>query len=203
MNYIYDILLNFNNYAYDIFEWNKDDKIVHLRKIPLIKLKSNDLFNLVNKKILFDKDFLSKIYQKAENYNKEKIDYSFLGTDGKVVLAFKIEKDKIEYSQLFLEEEEEVLDFSKNLSITQIKYKILGNRKINYLKTRNEVNMKKFIYKQLKKINDIDKLNFLYLECFNKKSKNVLNDIYNELEKNDENIYIKLYKVLKMTLIKR
>ena len=58
MNYIYDILLNFNNYAYDIFEWNKDDKIVHLRKIPLIKLKSNDLFNLVNKKILFDKDFL-------------------------------------------------------------------------------------------------------------------------------------------------
>ena len=203
MNYIYDILLNFNNIPYDIFEWNKDDKILHIRKIPLIKLSTFDLSNLVNKKVKIDNEFLIKIYKRTEQYNKKVLDYSFLATDGKMVIAFKIEQNKIKYSQLFLDEEMEVLDFSSNLNVSSIKYQIINDKKIDYLQTRNQQYIKKFIYNQLKKINDVDKLNFLYLECFNKKSNNTLKDIYYELDHNFENVYIKLYKVLKMTLIKR
>ena len=203
MNYIYDILLNFNNIPYDIFEWNKDDKILHIRKIPLIKLSTFDLSNLVNKKVKIDNEFLIKIYKRTEQYNKKVLDYSFLATDGKMVIAFKIEQNKIKYSQLFLDEEMEVLDFSSNLNVSSIKYQIINDRKIDYLQTRNQQYIRKFIYNQLKKINDIDKLNFLYLECFNKKSNDTLKDIYYELDHNFENVYIKLYKVLKMTLIKR
>lgn len=203
MNYIYDILLNFNNIPYDIFEWNKDDKILHIRKIPLIKLSTFDLSNLVNKKVKIDNEFLIKIYKRTEQYNKKVLDYAFLATDGKMVIAFKIEQNKIKYSQLFLDEEMEVLDFSSNLNVSSIKYQIINNKKIDYLQTRNQQYIKKFIYNQLKKINDVDKLNFLYLECFNKKSNDTLKDIYYELDHNFENVYIKLYKVLKMTLIKR
>ena len=203
MNYIYDILLNFNNIPYDIFEWNKDDKILHIRKIPLIKLSTFDLFNLVNKKVKIDNEFLIKIYKRTEQYNKKVLDYSFLATDGKMVIAFKIEQNKIKYSQLFLDEEMEVLDFSSNLNVSSIKYQIINDKKIDYLQTRNQQYIKKFIYNQLKKINDVDKLNFLYLECFNKKSNNALLDIYYELDHNFENVYIKIYKVLKMTVIKR
>ena len=203
MNYIYDILLNFNNMPYDIFEWNKDDKILHIRKIPLIKLSTFDLFNLVNKKVKIDNEFLIKIYKRTEQYNKKVLDYAFLATDGKMVIAFKIEQNKIKYSQLFLDEEMEVLDFSSNLNVSSIKYQIINDKKIDYLQTRNQQYIKKFIYDQLKKINDADKLNFLYLECFNKKSNDTLKDIYYELDHNFENVYIKLYKVLKMTLIKR
>lgn len=203
MNYIYDILLNFNNIPYDIFEWNKDDKILHIRKIPLIKLSTFDLSNLVNKKVKIDNEFLIKIYKRTEQYNKKVLDYSFLATDGKMVIAFKIEQNKIKYSQLFLDEEIEVLDFSSNLNVSSIKYQIINDKKIDYLQTRNQQYIKKFIYDQLKKINDADKLNFLYLECFNKKSNDTLKDIYYELDHNFENVYIKLYKVLKMTLIKR
>lgn len=203
MNYIYDILLNFNNIPYDIFEWNKDDKILHIRKIPLIKLSTFDLSNLVNKKVKIDNEFLIKIYKRTEQYNKKVLDYAFLATDGKMVIAFKIEQNKIKYSQLFLDEEMEVLDFSSNLNVSSIKYQIINDRKIDYLQTRNQQYIKKFIYDQLKKINDADKLNFLYLECFNKKSNDTLKDIYYELDHNFENVYIKLYKVLKMTLIKR
>lgn len=203
MNYIYDILLNFNNIPYDIFEWNKDDKILHIRKIPLIKLSTFDLSNLVNKKVKIDNEFLIKIYKRTEQYNKKVLNYSFLATDGKMVIAFKIEQNKIKYSQLFLDEEMEVLDFSSNLNVSSIKYQIINDRKIDYLQTRNQQYIKKFIYDQLKKINDADKLNFLYLECFNKKSNDTLKDIYYELDHNFENVYIKLYKVLKMTLIKR
>ena len=203
MNYIYDILLNFNNIPYDIFEWNKDDKILHIRKIPLIKLSTFDLSNLVNKKVKIDNEFLIKIYKRTEQYNKKVLDYAFLATDGKMVIAFKIEQNKIKYSQLFLDEEMEVIDFSSNLNVISIKYQIINDRKIDYLQTRNQQYIRKFIYNQLKRINDIDKLNFLYLECFNKKSNNTLKDIYYELDHNFENVYIKLYKVLKMTLIKR
>ena len=203
MKYIYDILLNYNNIPYDIFEWNKEDKIFHIRKIPLIKLKSCDLLNLINKKVKIDSEFLLKIYKKTEQFNKNVIDYAFLGTDGKIVIAFKLEKQQIKYSQLFLEEEKEVLDFSSNLNTINLDYKIIGDNKIDYFKTRNEKKIKNYIYNQLKKIDNDDKLNFLYLECFNKKSSNVLRDIYYQLENNFENVYIKIYKILKMTAVKR
>ena len=68
MNYMYDVLLNFNDFPYDIFEWNKDDKINHIRKIPLFKLKTADLSNLINKNVRLDNDFLNKIYKKTELY---------------------------------------------------------------------------------------------------------------------------------------
>ncbi len=203
MNYIYDILLNFNNYAYDIFEWEKNDKIIHVRKIPLIKLKTNDLLNFINKNIELNLEFLYKFYKKTELFNRKIIDYAFLGTDGKIVVAFKIEKGKMKYSQLFLDEENEVLDFSMNITFTDIHYKIISDKKRDYLSTRNEKVMKKYIYEELKKITDLEKLNFLYLECFNKKSKNVIVDIYQELNTNFDNVYIKFYKILKMTAIKR
>ena len=35
MNYIYDIVLNFNKEYYNFFEWNKRDNIVNVKKIPL------------------------------------------------------------------------------------------------------------------------------------------------------------------------
>ena len=203
MNYIYDILLNYNDYAYDIFEWNKSDKITHVRKIPLIKLKTYDLLNFINKNIKLDSEFLLKIYKKTELFNKKNIDYAFVGTDGKIVIAFKIEKGKMKYSQLFLDEENEVLDFSVNLTFTDIKYNVINSKNRDYLITRNEKMMKKYIYDELKKIKDIEKLNFLYLECFNKKSENVIIDIYKDLNSNFDNIYVKFYKILKMTMIKR
>ena len=203
MNYIYDIFLNFNNRPYDIFEWNKTDKILHIRKIPLVKINTNDIYNLINKKVKMSEEFLTKIYKKTEEYNKNIIDYSFIATDGKIVVAVKIDNNKIKYSQLFLQEESEVIDFSSNLKVSNIKYNIIATKKIDYLKTRNEVYIKRFIYNQLKSIKDINKLNFLYLECFNKKTNNVLKDLYFELENNFEYVYIKLYKILKTTLIKK
>ena len=36
MNYIYDILINFNENLYDFYDWNLNDQIDHIRKIPVI-----------------------------------------------------------------------------------------------------------------------------------------------------------------------
>ena len=202
MNYMYDVLLNFNDFPYDIFEWNKDDKINHIRKIPLFKLKTADLSNLINKNVRLDNDFLNKIYKKTELYNKKNLDYAFIATDGKIAFAFSY-NTKLKYSQLFLDEEEEAINYSLNLNFYDIKYDIINNKNIDLLKTRNETYMRRIIYSQLKKIKNKDKLNFIFLECFNKKSEDVLNDLYHELENDFENIYYKLYKILKKTAIKR
>ena len=46
MNFIYDIVLNFNKDYYDFFEWNKKDNIISIKKIPLFFVK-NDIFKIM------------------------------------------------------------------------------------------------------------------------------------------------------------
>lgn len=210
MNYIYDIFLNYNDCLYEMFDWDKEDKITHIRKIPFLVVKSLDLFNFINKKVIFDFDFLSKLYQKTEVFNKkdiEYINYSFLATDKKELVAFKLDKmGKIkQYSKLLFSEEEEILDYSKILPFKTINYKITKSNKYNYFKTRNENKIKKFIYDELRKMkNDYNKLNFLYLECFGKTNeKDLLNTIYKQLDENWENVYFKLYNFLKKLIINK
>ena len=38
MNYIYDVITNFNDTYYDFYEWNKKDKLTHFKKIPIINI---------------------------------------------------------------------------------------------------------------------------------------------------------------------
>ena len=52
MNYIYDIILNFQERIYDFYEWNKTDVITHIRKIPVFKISSKDLYNIENYNVL-------------------------------------------------------------------------------------------------------------------------------------------------------
>ena len=44
MNFIYDIVLNFNKEYYYFFEWSKNDNIVNVKKIPLF-LVSKETYN--------------------------------------------------------------------------------------------------------------------------------------------------------------
>ena len=137
MNYIYDIFLNYDKNLYEVFDWNKEDKITHIRKIPLVIVKTEDLYNLVNKIVTFDLEFLNKIYQKTEIFNKRKIEYieySFLATDKKELIAFKLNKNGniIQYSKLLYEEEEEVLNYSKSLGFKNINYKV-QKKKENFI----------------------------------------------------------------------
>ncbi len=213
MNYIYDIFLNYNKIPYEIFEWNKEDKIIHVRKIPFLLLETNDLYNLINKKVKISMDFLSKIYNKTEIFprkNKQTLEYCFLATDKSEVMAFLLNKNgNIKaYSKLLLEEEIEIIEYSKSLKYTKLEYKNLIDNKYEHFTTRNENNIRKFIYSKLDNMvreNEQYKINFLCLEIFNRnlKVKNPIKKIYDELEFNWENIYIKVYNFLKMIDIKR
>ena len=49
MNYIYDIYLNFNKTYYDFYEWNNNDKVMHIKKIPLFKVSTSNLKKMILK----------------------------------------------------------------------------------------------------------------------------------------------------------
>lgn len=209
MNYLYDILLNFNSRLYDVFEWEKSDNIIHIRKILFFKVKSKTLYEILNSKFELSTDFLMNIYKRTEVFSKNKIsyiDYAFLLTDGREVVAVRYSDKKISYSKLLYEEELDALEYSYNLKLIDIEYNIISKVKIDYFKTRNEIVIKNYIFRELNKIikdNDFDKLNYLYLECFNEKNcNNVRKDIYDKLENKWDEVYMKVYDFLKMTVQK-
>ena len=79
MNYIYDILLNFNDNYFDFYDWNKSDNITEVKKIPIFKITSEDMYKIKNNYVIFDNEFKSKI--------KNQTDY-FIGRSIKFMTAF-------------------------------------------------------------------------------------------------------------------
>ena len=70
MNYIYDILLNFQKDFYDFFEWNPEDEILHIRKIPLFRVSNKDFTIFKKGNVRFESSFMSRIYNRTEKFKK-------------------------------------------------------------------------------------------------------------------------------------
>lgn len=193
MNYIYDILLNFQKDFYEFYEWNNSDEIIHIRKIPFFHISSRDLKNIKNSTVKFDKDFCEKIYNKTEKFKKVKVaylNYVCLLSDGKQVIALKLSKNGtvIYKSSLLLDEEEEIAEMAFDLKLYDIKYTIVDTNPVCFL-TRNEKdnirltsNKLKLLYNQ----KEDEKLRFLYLECFDEIEDDI-NKVFMRLQLEVEN----------------
>lgn len=203
MIYIYDILLNFKDELYDFYDWNKNDNIIHIRKIPLIKIKEKDLVNIKNNNVKFDEETLNQIKDKTEIFTpkiSKKIEYMTLLSDGNYVIGLQIEGKKIKKSSLLIDEELDILEDVNNLDFMNINYKIINKGISNELKTRKQRETEKFIKKGINKIkNDEEKLKYLYYECFDKKEENkekILHKMLNNINNLDVNK--KIYNFLKL-----
>jgi len=196
MNYIYDILVNFNDKEiYEFFEWEKDDNIEHIRRIPIFKVKPEEFNDFKNSKIKVDQTFLNKIRNKTEmfcNTSIDYIEYCAIITDGMdlVVIEFDKEGEYILKSSMLLDEMEDTLDESDLLDVENIKYTVLNKEnKIKRFVTRFECRIKSEIESEIEKLvknKNYKKLKYLYYEWFNKKDNdmdsiiNNLSDITNE-----------------------
>lgn len=172
MTYIYDVLLNFNEKLYDFYDWNIDDNIVHIRKIPLIKINSYILTDINNNKFKVDSDFLIRIYNKTEaNYqNKiETLSYACLFCDGLRATGVFFNKEGFSFlkTRMLIEEEEEVIEVSRVMVKEKLKYLIVFKEKSYPFKTRWEQEAIVDFKKKILDINDLEKLKYLYYECFN------------------------------------
>ena len=201
MNYIYDIYLNFNKDLYDFFDWNKNDKLIHIKMIPIFKTTEDIIKTIINHNIKLEKKELTNILNKTIIWNKsEKYkNYALFCDENNVVgVEFDLNGKSINKSSLLVYEELEILETSYKLKTKNIDFKILSKHK-NIIKKRKQIKEENFIKNELKNI-DTKKLNYIFFECFGKQEKNkdkIINKLLN-LSKNSK-AYNNLYNILKIT----
>lgn len=202
MNFIYDIYLNFNDILYEFYDWNKKDKIIHIKRIPLFKVNSKTLRDIVSKKIKLSSSFLSLIENKTIIYGREKQICACVFTDSDNVVAVMFNLDSLEStkkSYFLVEEELDILDISVRMDEYSIKYTIVSED-VPFLKTRKEALEYKFLLKELDNI-DSDLLKYLYFECFSKEEndyKRAFKRIKELLNNSNSLEYRKLYNLLSL-----
>ncbi len=176
MIYIYDILLNWfqENLMVDFFEWELDDELEHMKKIPLLKVETSFIQTLYYAKVRVDKSLLDKIFEKSESYfhnNVEAISYATLVSDGKKCFAVEFdEQGTLLYkSTLLLDEEEEVLEMCEELTLFPFTYEVLTAEEQREYLTRKEKENKRYLLKELTKMwqqKEQAKIAYLYDEYF-------------------------------------
>ncbi len=202
MSYIYDIVLNFQNNYYDFFEWKRTDKLKNIIKIPLYRISDEDIINLKYNKIKISSNFINKL--KIDNKKNNQI--ICIVSNGKISIALLFNKNGklLKRSSLIFEEEEEAIEISKHLTITEIEYK--ENIKVNYQdKLRIEKEKKNKLIKYIKTTNDIMTLKYLYYEYYEKEAENLieikkclLKELSKDWNPKQNNLY-KLVKILTKT----
>ena len=209
MTYVYDLILNFNNDLLDFYEWDKNDDIYHIKRISMIKIKSQVYNEIIDNEVCFSKDILNEIFNKCEYFDQKKIKnlpYALLVTDSYRVMALLLncEGKVIKYSNLLLDEEEDTLELSIRIPQIKLEYNIVKEKEKNNL-TRMENDILKYIRKELNncyKKKDYSKLEYLYYEYFNKKT-NDINEIYKrllqELDSEITNKHYNLYDLIKLS----
>ena len=210
MTYVYDLVLNFNSFLYEFYEWRKEDTLYHIKRINLIKVDSKTYNNILDNIVSFNDDFILSIFNKCEYYNNRvvtSIPYAFLLTDAYRVMGLLLDNNGkiVKYSSLLLDEEEYVLDLCDKLGNIKLNYKIIGTKEKDDFKTRGEAFIIKYIRKDLNidyKRKDLNKLKYLYYEYFNKECDDIdymYQKLIGELDKDINDKHYNLYNLIKVS----
>lgn len=205
MNYYYDIVLNFLENNYMFYEWDELDDIEYIKKIPLFQVSSQVFKDFYSNNIMVDGDFLKCIENKTIKRDGN-LKFACILADKNNAFAYEFDEDGniITRSSLVLIDELNLLDYLYTIPIKDINYKIRGK-----LITKNSIRevdkIKKIINMEIDKLykeNCIDKLNFLYLEWFNKKEMDIniiYNNMKNKLKKEISEDEVKIYNIIKLS----
>lgn len=199
MNYYYDVVVNFQEKNYRFYEWNENDEIEIIKKIPIFYVNAKTIKDIINNQIEVNSSFLEQIKNKTETKEK-KLEYVALFTtkNASIVLEFNKVGLAITRSYLQVEDECNILEILYTLPLYKLEYKI-KNKIATINELRIEQELKKFLLieiEELYKNKNIKKMQFLYNEWF-KKDCNDINKIYldikeklnHELTENEINIY--------------
>ena len=208
MNFIYDIVLNFNKDYYDFFEWNKKDSIVNIKKIPLF-IVNNDIFNSMKyDSVSVNTNFIDSIRDKTYTYNRQKIGNTCLLSNGKQVIGvlFNDKGDLIKRSSLLLDEEEEVLDEIYSNEVTDIEIVKIKKGKCADNENRVQKEKKDFLIRYINREKNDTNLKYLYYDYFEKDEddssvirETLINEIKNNWNKKFDSFYetVKIFNKIK------
>lgn len=201
MNYIYDIYINLHKQYYDLFDWEKKDKVIHIKKIPIFKITEVDLQNLIKDDIKLDLEFANKIKDKTILFNNQKKVYLCGFTDSKDEIVVQIGKNGniIKKSSIHFTDRFDNLKILNSLNYTNLSYEINNTLKLEFL-SRKEYEQKIFSLKNIDTL-DKEKLIYLYFECFNKKIEDdnrIKREIKKEILENNKDIISITYNFFKL-----
>lgn len=205
MNFYYDIIVNFQENNYMFYEWEDDDVLDCIKKIPLIQVTTKTLKDLVNNNFMVDKDFLTSIHKKTKLKNGT-LEYAalFVSKNGTLVVEFAQDGSSIVRSYLQVIDECHIQDILYTLPTDKLNYKII-NKIIENKGIRKEEIIKKFINLELNtlyKNKDWEKIVFLYNEWFLKTKSNVaemIQDMQNKLKSGITDVEVKIYELIKLS----
>ena len=202
MNYIYDVVLNFNKDYYNFFEWYKSDNIINIKKIPFFLVDNNTYTSMKYNIIIVDQDFVRSIKDKNSTYTKLKVGPSCLITNGKEAmgLLFNDKGNLIKRSSLLLDEEEEVLDEVNDNNKYNIG--IIKNQKRRIFNiNRLEKEKKDFLIRYISKENSLINLKYLYYDYFEKEEQDIdiiKKTLIKEIKYNWNKKFQEFYNTVKM-----
>lgn len=208
MNYVYDILSNFNQELYDFYDWDKNDNFTHLRKVPSFRVSKEVLVDLMFKKVKIKGNLLKLIKDKTQVFTKEGVDvieYCFIVSDSVNSLGVILDEDGVVYkrSKFLVSEELEINKCLKTSKIYNVEYNLLSSKTHYSNMTRNEEKVTNLILNELELIMDsTDKIDYLYYEWFNtnkgkNKYKKLVSSIKSSYTSNHEYI-LELLNLLKI-----
>jgi hypothetical protein len=209
MYYFYDLLINFQDAdnLYEFYEWEETDDIDFVKKIPLFRITSNTLKDLLKYQVKFERKMLEKIQDKTILKSSYKtLNNTFLVCDSKNALALELDDEGliINRSKLLLSDEMNLCEMIFTIPITKLSYE-----KIKKYPKRCEIRkiakIKKLIKSEIDTLyesKNISKLKYLYFEWFNKQSSDI-ELIYEKMNENlkhnfDEN-QMRIYDLIKLT----
>lgn len=163
MNYIYDIVLNFQDKYYQFFEWNKNDKIKNISKIPIYRVTDQDILSLKYNQVKLDQNFINNL--KEDNKKKKLLMCLVSNTTVSIGILLSQDGTLLKRSSLIFDEEDEVNDFSNTLPVTHINY-VKNIKVVPEEKLRIEIEKKDFIVSYITMTEDIVTLKYLYYEYF-------------------------------------
>ena len=214
MNYIFDVLLNFNDddNILEFFEWRENDCNEHIKKIPIFRISPQKMQMICNNKIRVNREFLKKIENETVLYKSRKpLEYACLITDYNKVIGLEFLSDGtiVGRSGLLLDEEEDIIDECEDIEEEDLVFEIVKPYKFNYFLTRSEKEKQKYLLTELKCIKDdgnIEKFNFLYLEIFKKDNltfEQKYQKMFFDIKDNYTDKYNKLYELIRLTYVNK
>lgn len=210
MNYVYDILSNFNQELYDFYDWDKNDNFTHLRKVPSFRVSKEVLVDLMFKKVKIKGNLLKLIKDKTQVFTKEGVDvieYCFIVSDSVNALGVILDEDGIVYkrSKFLVSEELEINKCLKTSKIYNVEYNLLSSKTHYSNMTRNEEKVTNLILNELELIMDsTDKIDYLYYEWFNtNKGKNKYKKLVSSIKSSYTSNHEYMLELLNLLKIKK
>lgn len=182
MDYIYDIVLNFQSNYYDFFEWKPTDKVINIKKILVYKVNNKDYLSLKYNDVILDLKLLPKGIKMLLVTNGVEVMGLLLDNEGKI----------IKRSSLLFDEADEVLEEKETIKAMPLKYN-RNIQKSHISKSRIITEKIKYIEKYFSKI---DKTKDKYL------LKYIYYDIYNKEEENIDRVYQSLKELIDININK-